>query len=203
MSPLPSCCGIVLAGGSASRLSGIDKTAIEVGGRTLLDGVLAALADVDPVVVVGPRRPVTRRVRWTREQPPGGGPLAGLAAGLAALPHDAAPDDSMVALLAADLVRVDATTLTRLREACAGDVEADGAVLVDEEGSRQWLVGVWRRRALRARLPAHPAGHSVRSVLGALAVREVPQRPGESADIDTPEDVARARGVLPPGRSEA
>lgn len=180
---VPRPAGIVLAGGSARRMSGVDKALIEVGGRSLLDGVLAALAGADPVVVVGPRRPVARQVRWTREDPPGSGPLAGLAAGLAALPAGPA----RVAVLAADLTAVTPATVTRLAAACGDDV--DGAVLVDAGGSRQWLIGVWHLRALRAALPADPANRSVRSVLAGLRVREVPERPGESHDVDAPEDL--------------
>lgn len=195
---LRACRGIVLAGGSASRLSGIDKVTVEIGGRTLLDGVLGALAGVEPVVVVGPPRPVARTVTWTREDPAGGGPTAGLAAGMAALPDDPPAGETTVALLAADLVGVTVATIDRLREACAADETTDGALLIDDGGNRQWLIGVWRRSALLAGLPAEPAGRSLRSVLGELSVREVPQRPGESDDIDTPSDVERSGGALPP-----
>ncbi|MFI1091674.1 molybdenum cofactor guanylyltransferase [Streptomyces sp. NPDC020917] len=76
---------LVLAGGAARRLGGTDKPALAVGGLMLLDRVLAACADARTTVVVGPRRPTARPVRWTREEPAGGGPLPALAAGLAAL----------------------------------------------------------------------------------------------------------------------
>lgn len=48
---------IVLAGGAAKRLGGADKPGIRVGGRALLDRVLAACADASTTVVVGGRRP--------------------------------------------------------------------------------------------------------------------------------------------------
>jgi molybdopterin-guanine dinucleotide biosynthesis protein A len=79
---------VVLAGGAARRLGGADKPALPVGGRMLLDRVLAACAGARRTVVVGPRRPTGRPVRWTREEPAGGGPLPALAAGLAALHGD-------------------------------------------------------------------------------------------------------------------
>jgi molybdopterin-guanine dinucleotide biosynthesis protein A len=176
--------GVVLAGGSARRMSGVDKTLIEVGGRRLLDGVLAVLVAADPIVVVGPRRSITREVLWTREDPPGSGPLAGLTAGLATLPRESA---ARVAVLAADLAAVTPATVARLAAACGDAV--DGAVLVDAGGSRQWLIGVWWARALHSAVPTGAANRSVRSVLGTLRVREVPERPGESHDIDTPEDI--------------
>ncbi|MEU7317258.1 DUF6457 domain-containing protein [Streptomyces sp. NPDC007083] len=81
---------LVLAGGGARRLGGADKPAVTVGGRPLLDRVLAACGDATATVVVGPRRPTCRPVLWAREEPPGGGPLAALQAGLDALA--AAPD---------------------------------------------------------------------------------------------------------------
>ncbi|WP_344565629.1 DUF6457 domain-containing protein [Streptomyces axinellae] len=76
---------MVLAGGGASRLGGTDKPAVTVGGRPLLDRVLSACADASVTVVVGPRRPTCRPVAWAREDPPGGGPLTGLYAGLSRL----------------------------------------------------------------------------------------------------------------------
>ncbi|MGH3433518.1 MAG: NTP transferase domain-containing protein, partial [Thermocrispum sp.] len=77
---------VILAGGAAARLSGVDKPMLEVGGKPLLHTVIGAVAGAAAVVVVGPRRTDTMRVRWAREDPPGGGPVAALAAGLAALP---------------------------------------------------------------------------------------------------------------------
>ncbi|MFF9149607.1 DUF6457 domain-containing protein [Streptomyces sp. NPDC014861] len=76
---------VVLAGGAARRLGGVDKPGVRVGGRALLDRVLAACAGARLTVVVGDPRPTVRPVHWTREQPAGTGPLAALAAGAAAL----------------------------------------------------------------------------------------------------------------------
>ncbi len=60
---------IVLAGGAAKRLGGADKPAVRVGGRALLDRVLAASSGAGTTVVVGGRRPTSRPVTWTREVP--------------------------------------------------------------------------------------------------------------------------------------
>lgn len=174
---------VVLAGGAASRLGGRHKPALPVAGRTLLDTALTAVASAAETVVVGPEVPTCRPVRWTREDPPGGGPVAALAAGLAALRTDPAE----VAVLAADLPGLTPATMDRLRAA----LTADGAMLRDATGKRQWLIGVWRTDALRRALPADPAGRSVRSVLGTLTGADVPELPGESADVDTPADLAR------------
>ena len=170
---------VVLAGGHAHRMSGVDKAMLTVDGVPLLHRVLAAVGAV-PTVVVGPRRPVPFAVRWTREEPAGGGPVAGLAAGLAALDL---PPAAAVAVLAADLAGVTASTLARLRFA------GDGAVLVDDHGREQWLIGVWRLGPLRAALPAEPAGRSLRSVLSDLDFTRVAALPGECVDVDTPADL--------------
>ncbi|MFE9042808.1 DUF6457 domain-containing protein [Streptomyces sp. NPDC007818] len=76
---------VVLAGGAARRLGGVDKPGVRVGGRALLDRVLAACAGAGRTVVVGDPRPTVRPVRWTREQPSGTGPVAALDAGAVAL----------------------------------------------------------------------------------------------------------------------
>jgi molybdopterin-guanine dinucleotide biosynthesis protein A len=160
---------------------------------TLLDRAVAAVAGAERTVVVGPRRPTRLPVCWTVEQPPGGGPVAALAAGLAALPEsDAArPESDEVAVLAADLTGVTRGTVDRLRATLGGCASIEGAVLCDVTGQRQWLIGVWRRTRLQAALPPEPAGRSLRGTLSGLSVAEVPELPGESADVDTQADLAR------------
>lgn len=184
---------VVLAGGRASRLGGRHKPGLPVAGRTLLDHVLTAVAGAAETVVVGPEVATCRPVRWTREDPPGGGPVAGLAAGLAALTVDA----DEVAVLAADLPGLTPATIDRLLAARTADGAirtADGALLCAADGRRQWLIGVWRTESLRRALPAEPAGRSLRSVLGTLTGTDVPELPGESVDVDTPADLARVTG---------
>ncbi|MFI6241790.1 molybdenum cofactor guanylyltransferase [Micromonospora sp. NPDC050795] len=90
---------VVLAGGAARRMGGLDKPALPVGGRPMRDRVLAAVADATTRVLVGAADAVPAGVRVVREDPAGGGPVAAAAAGLALLD----PDTSLVALLAADL----------------------------------------------------------------------------------------------------
>src|SRR5690606_7523849 len=75
---------VVLTGGTGARLGGADKASIEIGGLTLLERALDALLDVDDVVVVGEPVRTSRPVTFTREDPAGGGPAAGLLAGLRA-----------------------------------------------------------------------------------------------------------------------
>src|SRR5438270_4429815 len=125
MSSLPPFAAIVLAGGRASRLGGQPKPQLEVGGRSMLTAVLTALHGAGPRVVVGPPQPVPAGVLLVREEPPGGGPVPALAAGLAAV-----GEAEVVAVLAADLPFVTTPLLTGLRERLTGD----GVLVVDDTG---------------------------------------------------------------------
>lgn len=181
---------VVLAGGQARRLGGLDKPMLVVNGRSLLDTVLLACSSARQTVVVGPERPVGRPVLWAREQQVGGGPAAALAAGLQQVTAD------VVVLLAADLPYLDARTVEQLVAA----VDGDGALLTDTAGRDQLLCSAWRTTALRRSMPPDPDGASIRSVLGPLAAVRVAaaQMPGAGwpwTDCDTPEDLARARGT--------
>ncbi len=188
--PLPPYAAVVLAGGRAARLGGRAKPQLEVGGRTLLAAALAAVADAAPRVVVGPPQPVPDGVLVVREQPPGGGPVAALRAGLAAV------DTEVVAVLAGDLPFVPPALLRDLR----GLLTADGVLVVDDTGRDQLLLGVWRTAALRGVLGGSGGPTSVRRLVAPLAVtrhrpaRE-PGRPAPWTDCDTPADLARARAA--------
>ena len=177
---------IVLAGGSGRRLGGADKPGLLVGDQPLLDRVLAATAAARTTVIVGPTRATARPVTWTREDPPGGGPVAALAAGLKLV---TAP---WVALVAADLPFLTADVLDVLLTS----TQTGGAVAVDEVGRPQWLLGVWRASALRSAMPAQTHGARLGPVLAAVQPRHVVLPPGERPpwfDCDTMADVATAR----------
>ncbi|MEV0587769.1 NTP transferase domain-containing protein [Nonomuraea sp. NPDC050310] len=105
----------MLAGGAARRMSGADKPGMTVGARSLLERVVAAVADAGRVVVVGPARDLDGVV-FTREDPPGGGPVRALRAGLAEV---TAPQ---VVVLAADLPFLLHDHVVALRAAAAGAV---------------------------------------------------------------------------------
>jgi molybdopterin molybdotransferase len=171
---------IVLAGGASTRL-GADKPEQRVGGRRLLDIALAAVADADAVVVVGPPRDVPAGVTVVCEDPPGRGPVAALAAGLAALPDG--PADIVV--LAADLPRITPTAVTTLATA-RGD--APVALAVDDNGRLQYLAAVWDSAALAAALTAYPS--RMRDLLPGNAVT---CQVVDVDDVDTPEQLAAAR----------
>ncbi|WP_240434908.1 DUF6457 domain-containing protein [Streptomyces sp. YIM 130001] len=98
----------MLAGGASRRLGGVDKPGVRVGGRRLLDRVLTACANADRTVVVAEPRETVRPVEWVREEPPGGGPLAALDAGLC---RTTSP---VVLVLSADLPFLDTHTVRTL-----------------------------------------------------------------------------------------
>lgn len=178
---------VVLAGGGAVRMGGVDKASIEIGGVTLLERALAATMSALEVVVVGEQVPTSRPVTWTLEDPPDGGPAAGLLAGLDRFLR---PPD-LVAVLAVDMPRVNAGTLARLTWAVEADVAVDGAVLVDADGRRQTLAAVYRRSALLDAAPdlEHRHGLPVRRLVGDLRLVEVPVVGDEARDVDTWSDV--------------
>jgi len=186
---------VVLTGGTGARMGGADKAALAVGGVSLLERALAATVAAVEVVVVGAAVPTTRPVRWTREEPPGGGPAAGLLAGLRAF-ADLPP---LVAVLAVDMPRVTATTIARLTRAVARE-RVDGALLVDRDGRRQLLCGVYRSTALLTAAPPRREdehGLPVHRLLSGLVLGEVPALEQEAADVDTWEDL---RGLDRPER---
>nr|BFD92346.1 hypothetical protein KitaXyl93_37060 [Kitasatospora sp. Xyl93] len=182
---------IVPAGGAARRLGGADKPGLTVGETTLLDRVLAACAGARTAVVVGPARPTAHGgVRWTREQPPGGGPVAAVAAGLDLVTADT------VLLLAADLPFLDRRTVERLVTALdRAGARADAAVLVDAGGREQPLAAAYRTAPLRAALAAlgDPAGRPLRRLVGGLTRLRVADTDDVAHDCDTWEDLERAR----------
>jgi molybdopterin-guanine dinucleotide biosynthesis protein A len=173
----------------------------------MLDRVLTAVADATHRVVVGPPQPVPPEVALTRESPPGGGPVAALAAGLAVLAalertsdQVAVPDP--VAVLAADQALLTGTAVRVLRRALAGAADrAAGAVFVDGAGRAQWLCGVWRVAALRDRLVAvgDPDGVALRRLFDGLEtvpVRWAGPAPPPWYDCDTADDVTTAENWL-------
>lgn len=180
---------IVLSGGGAARLGGADKASVEVGGRTLLEHALDAVVDAGEVVVVGAEVPTVRPVTFTREDPVGGGPAAGLLAGLRGF----ARRPERVVVLAVDMPLVSPDTVRRLLDAARDD----GAVLVDASGRKQYLCAAYSTSALE-RASGGATGHGVamRDLVGGLDLVEVASVGGEARDLDTWQDLAELRQVF-------
>ena len=220
---------VVLAGGRAARLGGVDKPALRVGEHSLLGSVVGAAAGAGArlVVVVGSARQELAaelgELRTVREDPPGGGPVPALRRGLAELespephprvlespeppptvlespePRPTAAGSPWVAVLAADLPFLRAEHLLSLL-ASARKAGVAGAVLADDAGHPQWLVGCWRTPVLREAIAGYRGG-SLRGLLRPLrpAVLAPPHdrgKPPPWLDCDTADDVRTARRLV-------
>lgn len=185
--PIPAFAAVILAGGAGRRLGHVDKATVSLAGSTLLARAVTACAEASELVVVGPARPGASW-RQVRESPAGAGPAAALGAGTAALTGPA----GVVVVLAVDMPGVDGTTVARLVTALGA--EDVGAVLVGPDGRRQLALAV--RRPALAPLVADASAlvdAPVWRTLSGLRWTEVAAHGEEHRDIDTPEDLTRAR----------
>ncbi|MDQ6874377.1 MAG: NTP transferase domain-containing protein [Actinomycetota bacterium] len=184
---------IILAGGAGTRLGGVCKPLLTVSGTTLLQRVLAAVASAQRRIVVGDA--VSHDIGAdvvTCEEPPRGGPVAAVAAGLT---HVRAP---YVAILAADLPFLTGATIDGLLGTLTTAYPV--AVVADAAGCDQLLLAVWTSSLLRERLAAlgSPAGRPVRLLFDGVAVARLRPllAPGAAPpwlDCDTEDDLRRAR----------
>lgn len=198
---------IIVAGGRAKRLGGIDKTALVWQGRSLLDGVVAAASGARRTCVVGSDADLPASVLRAVERPRWGGPAAAVVAGLEALAEAPLPHPEWIVVLAGDLVRADDAVhllldeLTRIHASTAvesGDRPVEGLISVDGDGRRQPLLAVYLRTALLRAAAARPAENlAVTSLIGGLDLVEVRLPAALSDDVDTPADAARLGIELP------
>lgn len=220
---------IILSGGRASRMGGIDKTGLDVAGRSMLQRTTDAALDAcdGTVIVVGasPTDPATgrypaeagpnagsmpygaaptgtgapfilrsgqsaaSRVVVMREEPAGGGPVAAITAALGRV------DADEVLLLAGDLAAGDRAVAALVAAGPDDSAGVDGVVLVDRAGRRQWLCARIRTQALveaAARL-TDPVGARMSDLLAGLHYRDLPDATGVTTDVDTWQDLSRAR----------
>jgi molybdenum cofactor guanylyltransferase len=146
--------GLVLAGGLARRMGGVDKGLLEIGGRPMVEHVLAALRPQVGRLLINANRSLDAYARYgvpvvTDTFEGFQGPLAGIYSGLAVVETPyllTAPCDSP--LLAPDL----AACMVRALDA----EQADLAVAHD--GRRQQPVFLLLRRELGPDLQAYLAG---------------------------------------------
>lgn len=185
---------IVLTGGTGRRLGGVDKATVEIDGQTLLEHVLTALPSHVTVLAAGAPLPTSRPVVFRAEDPPQGGPVAGINA---VIPSVTSP---IVAVIAVDMPRA-VPVLLEMVAALAADAPADVALPVTADGRQQPLCSAWRTQALRDALRHLDRidGAAMRAMLAPMQAREVPLTPGQEAlldDIDSPSDLERVRSRM-------
>lgn len=160
---------IVLAGGRSSRF-GRDKLIEPIDGTPLLDraieAVQAVASDVVVVVAPGARRVVPAGARVVHDTAAFQGPLAGVAAGLAALPADIA----RVIVVGGDMPTLAPRVLRRLVDGLGPKAVA---VLLGTEGEAPPLPSAYDRQAASAAVAALLAR-------GERRLRALPERLGVS-----------------------
>ena len=194
--------GLVLAGGLARRMGGGDKARIRIGGKTILERVLARLtsqcarvilnANGDPARFSDAGLPVV-----ADSVPDFPGPLAGILAGLDwAAAH--APDVGDMVSVPGDCPFLPDDLVERL----AAARQAAGAPLACAR-SGEWrhpTVAIWRV-ALRDDLRKAVAEEGLRKIESwtarhGVAIADWPDRPFDPFfNVNTPEDVAAAERV--------
>jgi molybdopterin-guanine dinucleotide biosynthesis protein A len=190
----PGTAGLVLAGGGASRLGGIDKPLLDVGGRSILHRVLQVLSGETATIAISangdPGRFASFKLPILPDGPfAGRGPLAGILAGL----------DWAAALGAHSLLTSPGDTpflppgLSRLlapAPACA----ASG-------GRSHYLVALWpvSVRDTLHQLLAADGPRAVGRFAASIGMRSVafPHLPTDPfMNVNTPHDLARARAMV-------
>lgn len=157
----------ILAGGRARRLGGVDKSALVVGGRSILDRQVAVLRSLTPhLLIVASEEDRFRDsgVPVVRDRITGAGSLGGLYTALVE-----APTEQLV-VIACDMPFLTAPFLSRLAALGAG---ADAAMPRDARGLHP-VCAAWARRAaphLRARIDQSQL--RILDALDGLDVREM------------------------------
>ncbi len=150
---------LILAGGRATRMGGVDKSTILVGGETIFARQVRVLAPrVTEILVSGRPTPGYRVVEDAIE---GAGPLAGVAAGLAAC------TTPWLLVLAGDMPDITGALIDRIASATA---DARDAVGIRIGGLPEPLVCALRVAAARPVLEAM-LGEGVRKASALLADR--------------------------------
>ena len=178
---------IVVAGGSATRMGGVDKAMLPLGlgGSSLLEDVVKSCPG--KVFIVGNPREIGNysgdSVTWVPDLNPDGGPAAGLWSGLISVTSE------YVFISAADQT-LSNNTVSALIEAALGN---DGAWAIRSVGTGQPLCACVRTDLLRDLLmPTQGVNQSPLRLLSTLKMVGVNVNPDQVVDFDTWQDVAKA-----------
>ena len=167
--------GVVLAGGRSERMGGVDKTALDVGGVTMLDRVKEALATTCArTIVVGPDA--------------GGGPAAAVAETLPAVVGDA----ELVLVVAGDLPLLRTGHLEALLVALDEPTPVDAAAALDDRGLPNPLVAAHRAATLQRTIADIGEGDRADRLLPP-DTRVLQLDADATFSVNTPEDLEEAR----------
>ena len=179
--------GLLLAGGRSRRF-GSDKALAEIDGVSLIARSYAALAPLctEVLVGVGPDErvyPLPGPARIVTDGVPDAGPLAGLAAGLAAL------RTPWLLVIACDLPFVTLGVLRSVAEARRGDLDA--VVGSTPDGRSQPLCACYSHSVLPAiRSQLENGDYALYKLLTRLRTATVPVPHDALRNINTPGDLA-------------
>lgn len=177
---------IILGGGAGERLGGVVKSDLVLGERSLLDLARAAVTGAEETVIVG--GPRQDGALWAVEDPPGGGPAAGVLAGLRALAVGRDPASWTVVLA------VDTPGAAQAVPALLAARAEDGAWLVEADGRHQPLLAVYRTAAFAHNGEVH--GAPMRTLVNGFRMVAVVDSWRSARDVDTWDDVEYWKGRL-------
>jgi molybdopterin-guanine dinucleotide biosynthesis protein A len=195
----PPTLGLVLAGGLARRMGGGDKARIRVGGRTILERVLACLSPQCDRLIINangdPARFADTHLPVIADSVPNfAGPLAGILAGLDwAAAH--APRIEWLASAPGDCPFLPRTLVARLHEA---RVAAGTPLSCARSGEwRHPVVALWhvalREDLRRALVDENLHKIEIWTARHGVAIADWPVEPIDPFfNVNTPEDAARA-----------
>jgi molybdopterin-guanine dinucleotide biosynthesis protein A len=195
--------GLLLAGGLARRMGGGDKPLLSLGGKTILDHVIARLGPQCDGLILNANGDPARFARWglpvVADDVPGfAGPLAGILAGLDwAAEHRA--DVSALVSVAADTPFIPHDLVARLRS--ASDVAGVPLACAASGGWTHPVVGLWPvtiRHELRRALVEEGERKIDRfTARFGCASAEWPSAPVDPFfNVNTPEELAGAEAAL-------
>lgn len=176
---------LILTGGRSSRF-GSDKSQITIEGQTLINRLLKKLP-AGEIVIVGPYFEYNSRpLAFALENPPGGGPVAAIAAGLKQISSEE------VIVIAVDMPFASEMASILLSQA----LTASALIPVDEDGRLQPLCALYRVPALdeAIRSLGNVSGKSMREIVGLISYETLiveSEMMSKLIDIDTKEDLEK------------
>lgn len=204
---------LILAGGRSSRLGSVAKARLRYRNQTLLERTVAAVDGLRNTVVVGDitEQSLPPRLLVTREDPPFGGPAAGIGAGLARLAAADPIASDYTLVLACDMPNIGAAVPLLLSGLGSDDgalddatdsENRDGLIATDSQHRLQPLAAAYRTMRLldavtRQQDSGSLSGLSVFQLIRGLGLREITVPDEATSDVDTWAD-ADAWGIEAP-----